>query len=138
MSRRERKRLWISVGACMLLSACVTEPVSQKLTGDEIKALLTGRTYECEGRYGSYSAYYANADSVVVNYADYDGGSQRVKGALRYESDALCVTWSRTDWGKGCYAFYREGDAVRAVKQTNSARKDECLGKVVDGNPRRF
>jgi hypothetical protein len=138
MSRRERKYPWISVSTCMLLIACATPPVSQKLTGDEIKALLTGRTYECEGRYGTYAAYYPNADSVVVNFAPYDGGSVRVNGALRYEADAVCVTWSRPDWGKGCYAFYHEGAAVRAIKQTESARQDECLGRVVDGNPRRF
>ena len=136
---RERKYSWISIGACMLLVACAAAPpLSQKLTGDEIKALLTGRTYECEGRYGTYAAYYPNAESVVVNFAGLDGGSVRVKGTLRYESDAVCITWSRPDWGKGCYGFYREGDAVRSIKQTESARQDECVGKVVDGNPRRF
>ena len=59
MSRRERKYSWISGSACMLLVACATPPSSQKLTGDEIRALLTGRTYECEGRDGTYVAYYA-------------------------------------------------------------------------------
>ncbi|HTT09799.1 MAG TPA: hypothetical protein VMG60_02825 [Burkholderiaceae bacterium] len=138
MSRGEWRYSWISGCACLFLVACATPPISQKLTGEEIKALIAGRTYECEGRDGWYVAYYPNAETAVLNFTDYDGGMVRVKGAVRYEADSVCVTWSRPDWGHACYAFYREGNAVRSIKVTESARRDECLGRVVNDNPRRY
>jgi hypothetical protein len=138
MNCGERKYSWISGCACMVLVACVTPQAGQKLTGAEIKALIEGRTYECTGRDGLYVAYYPNANTALVSFTDYDGRNVRVKGVLRYESDAVCMTWDRPDWKNSCFRFYREGDAVRSVKQAESARSDECVGKVINGNPRRL
>ena len=138
MNRGERKHSWICGCACILLVACATPPISQKLTGAEIKALLEGRTYECKGRDGLYVAYYPNANTAVLSFTDYDGRNVRLKGALRYESDTVCVTWNRPDWGNSCYGFYREGEMVRSVRRSESARIDDCVGKVIEGNPRRL
>jgi hypothetical protein len=107
------------------------------MTGEEVKTLITQRSYDCENpdrvNGGHYWGFHPDSETALSKFTDNRGETTRAKGKLRYESDAVCVSWDRKDWNSSCYEFWRDGDVLRTWDKRN--RKDLCVGKVVDGNP---
>ena len=123
--------------ACLaLLNGCAETPSKpvDLMTGEEMKALITGNTVEGTNVAGNhYQAYHPDGEHVVLKFTERKGKTSMTKGSMTTEAKAMCTTWDRKDWGRQCYQYEREGDKVvyRNVKDKN----DTGPVNVLKGNP---
>lgn len=114
-------RRWCASLIILLLStgAALAEPV--KLSGPEIKALLSGNTVHGDWAGSEYWSYFG-PDGWTTYLSK---GGKPADGRWGVSSTQYCSTWD--PGGTSCYDIYRDGDLVLWGTKNDQRYKSELL-----------
>lgn len=135
---RLHRARWLAAAlavAAVLLGAGPRASVAQEaLTGDQVRALITGNTLQ-----GSFMAnpltmvFYA--DGVVRGSIGLTGSDS---GTWEIEGDNYCNEWVTYFSGvRRCYRWYPDGDGY-VLKNVDEFRARNIQGRIVKGKPKGY
>ena len=105
--------VFIAFAVLMAAAPAGAEPV--KLSGTEIRELLTGNTVHGDWSGHEYWSYFAPDGSTTFLPA----GSDPYLGNWAVDGSQYCSSWSNGD--SGCYDIYKDGDKI--IWETPEDRK---------------
>lgn len=115
-------------------SATPAAVVTPSLTGEEIKALISGRTAEGRNSDGYYVKAYNTPDGKISATAAQGGKTYQSAGTWEIKGNTVCASWANKDWKPSCSTLTRIGESY-LIKPTVSSVASMPAAKYVDGNP---
>ncbi len=114
-------------------SATSAEPPTV-LTGEEIMALISGRTGEGRTSEGYYIKAYNSPDGKISATSEKGGKTYQSTGVWEIQGNTVCAKWANKDWKSACSTFTKNGDGY-FIKPTSSGVASIPSTKYADGNP---
>lgn len=118
----------------------ITQPPSSSteapttLTGDEIRALISGKTVEGRLSDGYYFKAYNAPDGKVSAISEKGGKTYQSSGTWEIEDNTICAVWSNKDWKSACHTYTKIGDTYQS-KPTSFGVPSLPIAKFTEGNP---
>ncbi|HEY7689047.1 MAG TPA: hypothetical protein VH835_10155 [Dongiaceae bacterium] len=123
---RKFSLLGVALASCLLASAAGS---GDKLTGDQIRSLVTGNTVQGSMEAsGGYTEFYAEDGTIKGK----DNTGANYQGAWSIDGDNMCFQYG--DDPIACWQVAKEGDQIQWVKDG----KIDGTGTLMQGNPNNF
>jgi hypothetical protein len=130
--------LLISCGL-VFVTACTTNDVREKegalvpLTGDDLRVLRAGKTFEGRTSDGAHVRVYNTADGKLSASSRVGNKTYANSGTWEIKGNEVCNYWNNPDWKNGCWTASQRGDTIYFKPTTSGVPSTE--GKLLDGNP---
>lgn len=141
----KRDLIFVFLTAAVFATGCatnqeMTEPSGSSteaptmLTGDEIRALISGKTVEGRLSDGYYFKAYNAPDGKVSAVSERGGKTYQSGGSWEIKGNTICAVWSNKDWKSACHTYAKLGDNYQS-KPTTFGVPSLPAAKFVEGNP---
>ena len=123
----------------LFLTACATNEVSDNgspqvaLTGDQLRSLGTGKTFEGRTSDGAHIRVYSSPDGKTSASSRVASKTYTNTGMREIKDNSVCNYWNNPDWKNGCWTGTQRGDTYYFKPTTSGLPSSE--GKYLDGNP---
>ena len=124
----------------VLLGGCAGTPTEQTgrvMTGDQIREMLTYNSEETANESGGiWRSFHPDDETEVGQYTEPNGTIMDITARKTYKENAVCVEWSKQEWGTQCYENRQDGETI-SYRNVNDS-KDRGIITVLEGNPFEF
>jgi hypothetical protein len=122
-----------------LLTACATNEApttvgpTVSLTGEQLRTLGAGKTFEGKTSDGAHIRVYHAPDGKISASSRSGSKTYTNNGTREIKDNAVCNFWNSPDWKNGCWTGTQRGDMYYFKPTTSGLPSSE--GKYLDGNP---